>query len=191
MITRAKRTLDLGRLPALNPLVIALVLVVALPVVGIGSLMARAQESTPAAQAACATGTPGAGGNATAAAASSPAASSGALCVTITMRDIYYTPNLVTIPADKDVTVELHNEGVTMHNFSVTDHKNSGVKNLNISVDVDPGATKTVKINAPEGNYYFFCNVPGHEAAGMFGYIDVKKDAKIASKSATVTPPAG
>ena len=183
MIAHPKRTLDVGRLPALNPLVIALVLAVALPVVGIGTLMARAQESTPAAQAACASGTPGAGGT--------PQASSGALCVVITMRDIYFTPNLVTIPADKDVTVELHNEGVTTHNFSVTDHKNPGVKNLNISIDVDPGATKTVKINAPEGNYYFFCNVPGHEAAGMFGYLDVKKDAKIATKSATVTPPAG
>jgi uncharacterized cupredoxin-like copper-binding protein len=93
---------------------------------------------------------------------------------TITMVDIAFKQKEFTIPANTDVTVTLDNTGATMHNFSITDHNNSGVKNLNISVDVQPGETKTVTINAPAGDYYYFCNVPGHEAAGMYGTMHVK-----------------
>ena len=49
------------------------------------------------------------------------------------------------------------------HNFSIDA--------LNISVDIAPGETKEVKINAPEGEYEFYCNVPGHKEAGMVGTL--------------------
>jgi len=88
--------------------------------------------------------------------------------------DIAFKPTEFTIPANTDVTVTLKNSGASMHNFSITDHNNSGVKNLNISVNVNPGETKTVTINAPAGDYYYFCDVPGHEAAGMHGTMHVK-----------------
>ena len=96
-----------------------------------------------------------------------------------------------TIPADTPVRVVLINHGVIAHNFSITDHKNSGLQNLNISVDTDPGQTSEATINAPEGTYYCFCNVPGHEQAGMYGYLTVKKGATISTAGATVTPRAG
>jgi uncharacterized cupredoxin-like copper-binding protein len=164
-----------GRRRAGTPLVAAL-LAVALAVLGVGAMFASAQTATPTP---CPSATPGA----------TPA--SGSACVVIDEYDIYFKPNTATIPADTDVTISITNHGATAHNFSITDHKNPGLKNLNISVDNNPGETKEVKINAPEGDYYFFCNVPGHEAAGMFGYISVKKDAKITSAEATVTPRAG
>jgi len=66
--------------------------------------------------------------------------------------DIYFDPKEVTIPATTDVTVNLPNNGATLHNFSVTDHNNPDVPNLGIDVDL---------------------NVPGHEAAGMFGTLHV------------------
>jgi nitrite reductase (NO-forming) len=148
--------------------------------VAVGSPAVRAQEATPGAQAgACGGGE----------AAASPAASEN--CVSIVSHDIYFAPNKVTIPADTDVTIELPNEGVTMHNFSITDHKNPDVKNLEISIDINPGDTKTVTVNAPAGTYYFYCNVPGHEAAGMYGYLIVEEGGQISAESATVTPPAG
>jgi uncharacterized cupredoxin-like copper-binding protein len=108
--------------------------------------------------------------------ATSPVASGGqtSSAPTVTMVDIGFKPTDLTIPANTDVTVTLNNTGASQHNFSITDHNNSGVKNLNISVDVQPGASQTVTINAPAGDYYFFCNVPGHEAAGMFGTLHVK-----------------
>lgn len=93
---------------------------------------------------------------------------------TIEMVDLAFKPNEVTIPADTDVTVTLKNSGALPHNFSITDHNNPNVPNLNISVDVQPGQSQTVTINAPAGDYYFFCNVEGHEAAGMFGTLHVK-----------------
>jgi FtsP/CotA-like multicopper oxidase with cupredoxin domain len=65
------------------------------------------------------------------------------------------------------------------------------VENLDISIDLPPGETKSVTVEAPPGTYYFYCNVPGHEAAGMFGYLMVEEGAEISTETATVTPPAG
>lgn len=112
-------------------------------------------------------------------------------CVTIGLHDIYFDPNLVTIPANTPVTIVLPNKGVALHDFTVTDHKNPDVENLNIHVPVDPGKTLSVTLQAKPGTYYFYCNQPGHEAAGMFGYLIVKENAKISAERATVTPPAG
>ena len=109
-----------------------------------------------------------------AAEAETPAAGPAAVSeVEIGSYDIYFDPNEVTIPADTDVTVLLPNNGVTLHNFSVTAHNNPDVPNLGIDVDLAVGATESITINAPAGDYYFFCNVPGHEAAGMFGTLHV------------------
>jgi len=73
------------------------------------------------------------------------------------------------------VTITLNNTGAVVHNFSVTDHnQNPNVPNLGIDVDVDPGQSGTATVNAPAGDYYFFCDVPGHEEAGMFGTMHVQ-----------------
>lgn len=93
--------------------------------------------------------------------------------VVIGSYDIYFDPNEVTIPADTDVRIRLPNNGQALHNVSVTDHKNPDVPNLGIDVDLAPGAEEIITVNAPAGDYYFFCNVPGHEAAGMFGTMHV------------------
>ncbi len=114
-----------------------------------------AQEASPEASPAA---TPGAGGDE----------------VTITSHDIFFDPTEVTIAADKDVKIILPNKGVTLHNFSITDHKNENLPFDPIDVDIDPGATKEVTIKAPAGEYYYFCNVPGHEAAGMHGILTAK-----------------
>lgn len=106
-----------------------------------------------------------------AAAASSEAAPT---AVTLEMIDIAFNPTELTIAANQDVTVTLKNTGASPHNFSITDNNNPTVTNLQISVNVAPGETKTVTINAPAGDYYFFCNVPGHEAMGMHGILHVK-----------------
>jgi len=92
--------------------------------------------------------------------------SGGGNAQTITMVDIAFQPNALTIPANTDVTISLPNTGVTMHNFSIDA--------LNISVDVQPGQTGSVTINAPAGSYQFYCNVPGHKEAGMVGTLTVQ-----------------
>ncbi len=170
-----------GRLhnrPVVKARTIALsVFSVGLTMIG-GALLTSAQTTTPSPTAAadCPAGTPTSG-----------AASE--LC--IGEFDIYYKPNLATVPSDQAVKAVLHNQGEADHNFSITDHGNPGLKNLNISVTTKSGETGEATINAPEGVYYFFCNQPGHEAAGMRGYLTVKKDAPLSTSEATVTPRAG
>jgi uncharacterized cupredoxin-like copper-binding protein len=63
------------------------------------------------------------------------------------------------------VTITLPNEGVTLHNFAIDE--------LGVDVDIDPGATQQVTINAPAGTYEYYCNVPGHKQAGMKGTLTV------------------
>ena len=62
--------------------------------------------------------------------------------------------------------VRLPNQGATLHNFSIDE--------LGISVDIAPGATEEVVINAPAGEYEYYCNVPGHKPAGMDGTLTVQ-----------------
>ena len=102
---------------------------------------------------------------ATPAAAAPEEAAQAAEPVKIVSKDIFFEPKAVTIPANTDVTITLPNEGVTAHNFSID--------TLDISVDIAPGETKEVVINAPAGTYEFYCNVPGHKEAGMVGKLTV------------------
>ena len=134
-----------------------------------------AQEATPdASPTACPEATPGAMPTASGTPCPEGTPQGGRKTITITSFDIYFEPREVTIPANSDVTIKLPNEGVTLHNFSITDHKNENLPFAPIDIDINPGDTKEATINAPAGDYYFYCNVPGHEAAGMFGTLTVK-----------------
>src|SRR5688500_13626402 len=131
---------------------------------------AAAQATREAASAPPAT--PGAE-DGTLAAGATPAATgdeaAAAMAVDVVSFDIYFEPSEVTIPANTDVTVNLPNEGVTPHNFSIDE--------LGIDVDIAPGATEQVVVNAPAGEYEYYCNVPGHKQAGMVGTLIVTDDA--------------
>ncbi len=118
-----------------------------------------AEGGTPAAGT-----TPGAAGDETATAVTT---------VEVVSHDIFFEPNEVTIPADTDVTVNLPNEGAAPHNFSIDE--------LGIDVDIAPGATEQVVINAPAGEYEYYCNIPGHKEAGMVGTLIVTDDAAAAA----------
>lgn len=89
----------------------------------------------------------------------------GGATLVIESHDIFFQPAMVEIPANTDVTIELPNLGAAPHNFSIDE--------LGISVDLAPGATESVVINAPPGEYVFYCNVPGHREAGMVGTLVV------------------
>ena len=93
-------------------------------------------------------------------------ATPGAGGLTVEMVDIAFRPADVVIPADAPVTVTLPNVGLALHNFSVDE--------LDVSVDVPPGQTGSATITAPAGTYEFYCNVPGHKAAGMVGTLTVE-----------------
>jgi uncharacterized cupredoxin-like copper-binding protein len=100
------------------------------------------------------------------AAASQETPASGGQTVTLDAGDFYFKPNAVSIPANTAVTFAIKNVAQIPHNFSIEE--------LKISVALPPGETQDVTINAPAGSYEFYCNLPGHKAAGMFGTLTVK-----------------
>lgn len=151
-------------------------LIVALfAVLAIGVAVVHGQgASTPGASA-----TPGACASPAAVAGSPtamPAVASPAACAspvaggggsTVTLQDIFYNPKEVTITANSDGVIKLDNKGSIVHNFNIDA--------LNIhSGDIQPGATGMVTINAKAGDYEYYCNIPGHKAAGMVGVLHVK-----------------
>ena len=135
---------------------------------GAGAAPAPAADGTPIAQEATATAgevTPETTGGEPATAEPAAAAAE-AEPVTVVSQDIFFEPSEVTIPADTDVTFTLPNEGVIPHNFSIDA--------LGIDVDILPGETQEIVVNAPAGTYEFYCNVPGHREAGMVGTLTVE-----------------
>lgn len=79
----------------------------------------------------------------------------------VTMFDILYVPNDLTIPADTAVTLALTNAGQVDHTFVIDA--------LGIDVRLQPGETKTITIEASPGVYDYLCVIPGHRGAGMIG----------------------
>jgi plastocyanin len=170
---------------------LAVIALAAVATIGVAALGGAKRDATPTNEGGTGVDmTPGTTPPALPTATASPPSAAGSR-VEVGMYDISFAPNLLTMSADGPVTVVVVNHGAVAHNFSVTDHKNPGVKNLAISIDVDPGQTKTVTVKAPPGTYYFYCDVPGHEQAGMFGYLQVKPGAAVAPSAATVRAPAG
>ena len=112
----------------------------------------------------------------TASLAASPSASpvAGGNDVEIGAYDIYFDPKDVAIKADSEVTIKVPNHGVTQHTFIINDHKNDNLPFDPVKLTIDPGKTQETKLKAPAGKYYFWCDIPGHEAAGMWGYITAK-----------------
>ncbi len=113
-----------------------------------------------------AAGAAGGGGASTPPAATSPAPA-GAAPLKVDLEDIKFSTNTLAAPANTATTIHITNAGAIVHNFNIDELKiNSG--------DVQPGASIDVVVNAPAGSYTYYCNIPGHEAAGMKGTLSVK-----------------
>lgn len=102
-----------------------------------------------------------------------PAANAGSGGPVITMVDIAFNPAKLTIAANTDVVINLPNNGTAVHNFNIDGKKNPSDPGIH-SGDVQPGQGTSVTVNLPPGDWYFYCNIPGHEQAGMFGALTVQ-----------------
>lgn len=87
--------------------------------------------------------------------------------VTISAGDLFFKPKEVTVPAGT-VTFTLVNEGVSPHTLKI-----DGAPGLNLTVD-GKGDTDKGRINLLAGEYKLYCDVPGHQAAGMEAKLTVK-----------------
>ncbi len=98
--------------------------------------------------------------------ASSAESNASAAPITIEGVDIDWNPNEATIAANTDVTITVPNNGVAFHTFVIEE--------LGIKLEIEPGQTQDVVVNAPAGTYEFICDVPGHAEAGMVGTLIVE-----------------
>jgi uncharacterized cupredoxin-like copper-binding protein len=127
----------------------------------VGTLTASDTATLPAGAAA-----PPAEGTSAAPAEGTPASGGGEAAapgLTLEAVDIAFKPTELSVKADTPTTISITNTGAALHNFSVAE--------LGVSVDIQPGETQTVEINAPAGSYQFYCDVPGHKEAGMVGTL--------------------
>jgi uncharacterized cupredoxin-like copper-binding protein len=80
-----------------------------------------------------------------------------------------FEPATFTLKTNEQADLELENTGTLKHNFSI--------ESLSINQDVEPGATEHVVFTAPDkpGQLQFYCNVPGHQEAGMVGTLVIEQ----------------
>ena len=71
------------------------------------------------------------------------------------------------------MNITVSNAGAAVHNVNI-DAKNNPSDPAIHSGDINPGESGTVAVNLPAGTWYFYCNIPGHEAAGMAGNLTVQ-----------------
>ncbi len=74
------------------------------------------------------------------------------------------------------VTVTMSNMSGVMHNIAFEAGENGATAKgpvIAASSFISKGST-TLKLNLKPGKYTFFCEVPGHRAAGMYGTLTVK-----------------
>ena len=72
------------------------------------------------------------------------------------------------------VTVVMKNASSVQHNIAIQQGTGASGPVLGAGPIVSNGATSTVKVNLKAGTYTYFCQVPGHRAAGMLGTLTVK-----------------
>jgi uncharacterized cupredoxin-like copper-binding protein len=86
----------------------------------------------------------------------------------LTVMDFNFKPKDVSVSSGK-VVFFLVNSGPSAHDMLIAD---STGKTLARSSLVQPGDTFTFTVdNLPAGKYVFYCDVPGHRAAGMEGTL--------------------
>ncbi len=86
--------------------------------------------------------------------------------LTIDAGDLYFDPDTVAAPAG-EISITLVNVGAVEHDLLIEEAGNANV------VHVDPGETATGTITLDAGTYTFYCDIPGHRAAGMEGTLQV------------------
>jgi plastocyanin len=99
-------------------------------------------------------------------ASSAPAGAAGS--VTVTASEFKFSPATINATAGQTVNLTVVNSGAVVHTW-VLDQGN-------VKVSVNSGQTVTQSFTAPStpGTYKFYCDVPGHQEAGMIGQLIVK-----------------
>jgi len=101
----------------------------------------------------------------------------------IAIRYSRYTPDRIVVPAGVPVTIVLHNGDPIDHEWILGDaatherHRTGtepvhGSRPTELSIPAGTSRTTTVTFATP-GTYLYICHLPGHEAYGMVGTLEV------------------
>lgn len=104
--------------------------------------------------------------------------------IDVTMTDFAFTPNAFTIPAAKDITLNILNNGAVVHNFVImklgTTAGDAFDEEDQANVfweerDIPAGSDLSVTFTAPTepGEYQVICRTQGHIASGMIAKLMV------------------
>ncbi|MGH2530692.1 MAG: cupredoxin domain-containing protein [Thermomicrobiales bacterium] len=129
---------------------------------------AREWTRVPVTYDAAAQGTPADGGE------PDPGEAAAATEVTVDMAEMYFEPAEFSIPAGTEVTINLTNSGVAIHDFTV--------EALGINEVLDPGGETSITVTADAGDYDYICTQPGHKEAGMVGVMSVLEEGAEAAE---------
>jgi plastocyanin len=84
----------------------------------------------------------------------------------VVAQDIAFAPTEITVPAGP-VELALKNEGAILHSLVI-----DGVPGFR-KLEAAAGATVTGTLDAGPGTYTYYCDQPGHRAAGMEGKLAI------------------
>ena len=89
--------------------------------------------------------------------------------------ELYFEPDVVTVPVGARVTFVIKNVGTVDHEFESIEKGEAGIE----EIIIPPGRTRKVTWTAPSEptSYPVYCDLPGHRAAGMEFRLVVVDDA--------------
>jgi uncharacterized cupredoxin-like copper-binding protein len=100
-----------------------------------------------------------------------------------TLSDYKYTPAEWTVPAGATVTINLKNDGTSIHEWVLMKYglevsvpfSDDDEGNIFWEQEVEPGESATVTFTAPTqaGEYQIVCGTEGHVENGMIGKLTV------------------
>jgi uncharacterized cupredoxin-like copper-binding protein len=101
----------------------------------------------------------------------------------VTMTDFQFTPNQFMVPAGKEITLNIADTGVVVHNFVImkfghsvgTEFADDDTPNVYWEVEIQPGGSTNTSFTAPKepGEYEVVCKTPGHLQVGMIAKLIV------------------
>lgn len=102
--------------------------------------------------------------------------------ITVSGTEFEFTEDAWTIAANTDTTVTFTNTGTLGHEWAVltvgtkiTQQSEFNEEIVEIEVEVvDPGASGSIVLNLPAGEYQVICALEGHMAGGMTGILTVQ-----------------
>jgi plastocyanin len=87
--------------------------------------------------------------------------------IMITASPGVFNPDVITVQSGVTVNLVIENTGAENHTFTVDE--------LGIDVLISPGTEEEITFTVDEaGVYEYYCAIPGHREAGMFGTLIVE-----------------